>query len=63
MSQSNTTLKMAKFCRESCPVCTRGREKGKGFLYTMIKLEENICPFGRAYKKVYGIPPHEKLTK
>jgi len=53
-------VKMAEFCKKSCPVCTRAREKGEGFLYQFVKLEEGICPACRSYKKVYGKPSHEK---
>ena len=63
MSHSTATKKMADFCRNSCPICTRGREKGEGFLHTFVKLEEGICPACRSYKKVYGRPAHEKIEK
>ena len=52
---------LANFCKDTCPVCTNGREKGEGILYNMIKLEENLCPACRSYKKVYGKSAHEKL--
>jgi len=60
MKHSKITVKMAEFCRKTCPVCTRGREKGEGFLYNMVKIEENICPACRSYKKVFNKPAHEK---
>ncbi|MFP4040215.1 MAG: hypothetical protein ACOCPQ_03630 [Desulfosudaceae bacterium] len=63
MEHGKTTRKMANFCRESCPVCTRAREKGHGALYNLVKLEEQICPACRSYKKVYGKPAHEKLKE
>lgn len=63
MSHGKVTKKMADFCRNTCPVCTRGREKGEGVLHTMVKLEEGLCPACRAYKKVYGRPAHEKIEK
>ena len=54
------TLKMAKFCMTECPVCTRGRNKGRGFLYNLVRLERHICPMCKAYEKVYGAPAHKK---
>lgn len=51
---------MAEFCKKSCPICTRGREKGKGILYQMVRLEEDLCPACRSYRKVYGKYAHEK---
>ena len=63
MKHGKITRSMAHFCKNTCPVCTTGREKGEGFLYTMVKLEENLCPMCRSYKKVYGKPAHEKLKK
>lgn len=61
MKHGKTTTKLAHFCKESCPVCTRAREKGEGFLYEFVKLEEQLCPACRSYKKVYGVPAHEKI--
>jgi len=61
MKHGKITTSMAHFCKETCPVCTKGREKGEGILYNMIKLEENLCPACRSYKKVYGKSAHEKL--
>lgn len=48
---------------DTCPVCTRAREKGEGFLYEFVKLEEHICPACRSHKKVFGVPAHEKIKK
>jgi len=50
--------KKADFCKYTCPVCTRARKKGKGFLYTMVKLERKFCPYCRAYEQVYGKPAY-----
>jgi hypothetical protein len=52
------TIKMAEFCRDKCPLCTRARKKGKGLLYTFVKLERKLCPYCRAYEKVYGKPAY-----
>jgi hypothetical protein len=58
---SEITLKLAKVCKDGCPICTQGREKGRGFLYQLVKLERHICPMCRAYEKVYGVPAHIKI--
>jgi hypothetical protein len=52
---------LANFCNDTCPVCTRAREKGEGALYQFVKLEEHICPACRSRKKVYGVPAHKKV--
>jgi hypothetical protein len=63
MAHGKATKTMADFCKNSCPVCTRAREKGEGLLYNFVKLEEQLCPACRSYKKVYGVPAHEKIKK
>ena len=60
MKHSKITTSMASFCKNTCPVCTRAREKGQGILYKFVKLEEELCPACRSYKKVYGVPAHKK---
>jgi len=59
-THGNLTKKLAHFCKNSCPVCTRARKNGEGFLYQMTKIEEHVCPACRSYKKVYGKPAHKK---
>ncbi|MBF0119125.1 MAG: hypothetical protein HQK79_09840 [Desulfobacterales bacterium] len=61
MEHGKITEYMAKLCKDNCPVCVKGRENGKGILYNIVKLEENICPACRAYEKVYGVKAHEKI--
>jgi hypothetical protein len=58
MKKDDKLQKMADFCKNSCPVCVRARKKGKGLLYMMVKLERKLCPFCRAYEKVYGKPAY-----
>ena len=60
MEHSKLTTNLAKFCKGTCPICTRAREKGEGALYQLVKIEEHVCPACRSYKKVYGKPAHEK---
>ena len=63
MGHGKITRSMAGFCKDTCPVCTHAREKGKGALYQFVKLEEQVCPACRSYKKVYGVPAHKKRNK
>ncbi len=57
------TLKAAEFCKSKCPMCVRGREKGRGLLFKMLKIEAKTCPICRAYEKVYGVRVWEKPTE
>lgn len=59
MTHGKITESMAKFCKDTCPLCTRARERGQGVLYNIVKLEEPLCPACRSYKKVYGVPAHQ----
>ncbi|MEW6078035.1 MAG: hypothetical protein AB1724_09505 [Thermodesulfobacteriota bacterium] len=63
MTHGKTTHALADFCKDTCPICTRAREKGEGLLHSFVKLEEGICPACRSYKKVYGVPAHEKIQE
>lgn len=46
--------KMAQKCVE-CYVCKKARVKQKGFFFWFVKeIDERICPFCKAYEKVYG---------
>jgi hypothetical protein len=50
---------MAQRCIE-CTVCTRARGKQRGFAFWFVnRIEGGICPFCRAYEKVYGRKAHE----
>ena len=59
MKHDKKTVAKAGFCKDKCPVCTRARKKGRGILYNMVKLERKICPYCRAYEKVYGKPAYK----
>jgi len=54
------TLQRAEFCRSKCTACRVGREKGKGFFNRVVRLESKlkVCPWCRAYEKVYGVPAY-----
>ncbi len=53
----------AKKCLQ-CPVCSKAREKQKGFAYWFVKtIEGGICPMCKSYEVVYGRKAHEPLKK
>ena len=52
---------MAQRCVE-CPVCTRARRQQKGFTFWFVKnIEDGLCPFCKAYERVYGKKAHERV--
>jgi len=49
----------AQMCID-CPACRRAAVKQHGLVYLFVKfLEKGICPYCRAYEKVYGRKAHE----
>jgi hypothetical protein len=53
----------AQKCVE-CPVCRRARIKQKGFSYWFVKVfEGGLCPYCKAYEKVYGRKAHEPIPE
>jgi hypothetical protein len=53
---------MAKKCLE-CPACKHARKKQKGFLFWFVKtIEGDLCPYCKAYEKVYGRKAHLPLN-
>lgn len=54
--------KMAQMCLD-CKLCLYARRKQKGFAFWLVKkVESRICPFCKAYEKVYGRKAHEPIT-
>ena len=50
---------MAQRCVD-CPICTRARVRQRGLAFWFVKyLEKGMCPYCRAYEKVYGRKAHE----
>jgi len=46
----------------NCRVCAHARRKQKGLAFRLVKsVEESLCPFCRAYERVYGRKAHEPL--
>jgi hypothetical protein len=55
---SKLDLAMAKVCL-NCLVCRRARQKQKGLAFWFTsKVESKMCPFCRAYERVYGRKAH-----
>jgi hypothetical protein len=53
---------LAKVCVH-CPVCRRARRRQRGAAFQLVsKVEAKLCPFCRAYERVYGRKAHEALA-
>ena len=51
--------KMAEACLQ-CTVCRRARQNQRGFCFWLVKhIEDRMCPFCKAYERVYGRKAHE----
>ena len=49
---------LAKVCLK-CPVCRRARRHQRGTAFWLVKkVEGHICPFCRAYERVFGRQAH-----
>jgi hypothetical protein len=42
-------------------VCRRARRQQAGLAFWVVKTFEGLCPFCRAYEKVYGRKSHEPV--
>ena len=55
--------KMAQKC-VGCYVCKKARVNQKGFFFWFVQeIDERICPFCKAYEKVYGRKASAKVPK
>lgn len=53
---SNFDRRMAEVCR-GCPVCRQARRNPDGLAAAWVRrVEGRLCPFCRAYRRVYGRP-------
>lgn len=49
---------LARVCA-NCPVCRRARRQQRGPAFWLVKqVEAKLCPFCRAYERVYGQKAH-----
>ena len=56
---TNRERKMAQFCI-SCPVCHHARKTQQGTAFWFVKkIEGDLCPFCKAYERVYGRKAHQ----
>jgi hypothetical protein len=54
---------LAKVCA-NCPVCRRARkQQGDAAFWLVSHVERRVCPFCRAYERVYGRPAHAPTAK
>jgi hypothetical protein len=54
---------LAQVC-VNCPVCRRARRKQAGMAFAFVKtIEGGLCPFCRAYERVYGRKSHEPIGR
>ena len=54
--------KMAQQCVD-CAVCKHARTRQRGFAFWFVKkIESGLCPFCKAYEKVYGRKAHEPVV-
>ena len=58
---TDTDRKLSKFCI-SCPVCRHARKKQQGAAFWFVKkIEGDLCPFCKAYERVYGRKAHQPI--
>jgi hypothetical protein len=51
---------LADVCR-NCPVCRTARRRQAGLAFWLVnRVEQHLCPFCRAYERVYGRKAHAK---
>jgi len=54
------------FCERSCPICTRARagsRVAKFFQAIELVVTFGGCPWGRARRRKYGVPPNEPVPE
>jgi hypothetical protein len=58
---SKRDLALAKVC-VNCLLCRHARKRQRGLAFWLTgNVERRICPFCRAYERVYGRKPNEPL--
>lgn len=66
MSGNNPSLidgALAKVCA-ACPICRHARRRQRGLAFWLVKhVESRLCPFCRAYERVYGRSAHESRVQ
>ena len=60
MKASSFDKALARVCA-NCLVCRRARKRQRGAAFWLVKkIESRMCPFCRAYERVYGRKAHER---
>ena len=55
--------RMAQKCVE-CFLCEHARKKQRGIAYFIVRrIEGGICPYCKAYERVYGRKAHERIPE
>jgi hypothetical protein len=55
--------KRAAICLQKCTGCKKARKEQKGFWFWFVKsIEGGVCPYCKAYAKVYGHKAHEPIA-
>jgi hypothetical protein len=48
----------------NCPVCRHARKRQQGLAFALVqRVEQPLCPFCRAYERVYGRKAHERQAR
>lgn len=59
--RSKLDMALAKVCL-NCPACRHARKTQGGAAFWLVRnVENSVCPFCRAYERVYGRKSHERL--
>jgi hypothetical protein len=59
MQTSSLDKALARVCA-NCLVCRRARKQQRGAAFWLVKkIETRMCPFCRAYERVYGRKAHQ----
>jgi hypothetical protein len=58
-SPSHSDRALAAVCQR-CPACRHARKRQRGLFFQLVRrVESKLCPFCRAYERVYGRKAHE----
>jgi hypothetical protein len=63
VTRSHLDSVLAKVCL-NCPACRTARKNQAGAAYWLVsRVEGRVCPFCRAYERVFGRKAHEALAR
>lgn len=62
--QHSTLTRMLAAVCVHCTLCHHARKRQRGLAFMLVcKVEERLCPFCRAYQRVYGRKAHEPMPE